>query len=217
MKDGSSLTGIQIVINGENISACLVLKYLPTSRSIRVTVDIAELKESGQSVDLKWLTHTARHYIFQCFEEWHTFTWFHKVCCTSGQRTTPIGAMGRIRSKLVFATLQFFRDGDVVYLLYPIITASDCEGVGEMFCVQPPFPHLLSSMILPSTDNGIENTRKEDFTSSSDEVIALKLRSRTMGNLLTSWELSSQNQHLSQCSHSSPQRPMLVRYLQLTH
>ena len=43
--------------------------------------------------------------------------------------------MARVRNALAFATHQFFRDQGFVWVASPIITASDCEGAGEQFCV----------------------------------------------------------------------------------
>src|SRR5262249_35408070 len=40
-----------------------------------------------------------------------------------------------MRSRLAFAVHQFFQQRDFVYVHTPIITASDCEGAGEMFRV----------------------------------------------------------------------------------
>ena len=40
-----------------------------------------------------------------------------------------------MRSRLAFAVHQFFQERDFVYVHTPIITASDCEGAGEMFRV----------------------------------------------------------------------------------
>jgi asparaginyl-tRNA synthetase len=48
-------------------------------------------------------------------------------------RTNVIGAVARIRSQLAFATHQFFQKHGFLYVHTPIITASDCEGAGEMF------------------------------------------------------------------------------------
>jgi asparaginyl-tRNA synthetase len=50
-------------------------------------------------------------------------------------RSNLYGAVFRMRSKLAFAVHQFFQDRDFVYVHTPIITASDCEGAGEMFRV----------------------------------------------------------------------------------
>lgn len=51
-------------------------------------------------------------------------------------RTNVIGAVARIRSQLAFATHEFFQRNGFLYVHTPIITASDCEGAGEMFQVR---------------------------------------------------------------------------------
>eukprot|EP00287_Rhodomonas_sp_CCMP768_P003199 CAMPEP_0196720768 /NCGR_PEP_ID=MMETSP1091-20130531/3483_1 /TAXON_ID=302021 /ORGANISM="Rhodomonas sp., Strain CCMP768" /LENGTH=606 /DNA_ID=CAMNT_0042062087 /DNA_START=36 /DNA_END=1856 /DNA_ORIENTATION=- len=48
-------------------------------------------------------------------------------------RTNTIAAIQRIRNCLAFATHKFFQESGFQYVHTPIITASDCEGAGEMF------------------------------------------------------------------------------------
>lgn len=50
-------------------------------------------------------------------------------------RTNKFGAMARVRNACAMATHLFFQDQGFVYLHTPLITASDCEGAGEMFQV----------------------------------------------------------------------------------
>jgi asparaginyl-tRNA synthetase len=50
-------------------------------------------------------------------------------------RTNTFNAVFRIRSEAAFAIHKFFHDRGFVYVHTPIITASDCEGAGEMFRV----------------------------------------------------------------------------------
>lgn len=50
-------------------------------------------------------------------------------------RTNIIGAVARIRNQLAFATHNFFQQHGFLYVHTPLITASDCEGAGEMFQV----------------------------------------------------------------------------------
>src|SRR5437762_3715099 len=50
-------------------------------------------------------------------------------------RSNLFGAIFRMRSRLAYAVHQFFQERDFVYVHTPIITASDCEGAGEMFRV----------------------------------------------------------------------------------
>lgn len=50
-------------------------------------------------------------------------------------RTNLFGAVFRIRSRMAYAIHRFFQERGFVYVHTPIITASDCEGAGEMFRV----------------------------------------------------------------------------------
>ena len=50
-------------------------------------------------------------------------------------RTTLFGAVFRMRSRLAASIHRFFQSRDFVWVSTPIITASDCEGAGEMFRV----------------------------------------------------------------------------------
>ncbi len=49
--------------------------------------------------------------------------------------TNRFGCVARVRSSLAFATHEFFRKKGMLYVHTPLITASDCEGAGEMFQV----------------------------------------------------------------------------------
>ena len=50
-------------------------------------------------------------------------------------RTNTLQAVFRIRSMAAYAIHQFFQERGFVYVHTPLITASDCEGAGEMFQV----------------------------------------------------------------------------------
>ena len=50
-------------------------------------------------------------------------------------RTNTFGAVYRVRSKMAYAIHQFFNEKGFVYVHTPLITASDCEGAGQMFRV----------------------------------------------------------------------------------
>lgn len=50
-------------------------------------------------------------------------------------RTNTIAAVARVRSHLAGAIHAFFQQAGFVYVQTPLITASDCEGAGELFRV----------------------------------------------------------------------------------
>lgn len=55
-------------------------------------------------------------------------------------RTKMISAVTRVRNNLSYATHKFFQERGFLYVHTPIITASDCEGAGEMFQVTTALP-----------------------------------------------------------------------------
>ena len=55
-------------------------------------------------------------------------------------RTKLISAVTRVRNNLAYATHKFFQERGFLYIHTPIITASDCEGAGEMFAVSTILP-----------------------------------------------------------------------------
>ncbi|MCA9132500.1 MAG: asparagine--tRNA ligase, partial [Planctomycetales bacterium] len=50
-------------------------------------------------------------------------------------RTNSFGALTRVRNRLAYSVHQFFQEEGFYYVNTPIITASDCEGAGQMFRV----------------------------------------------------------------------------------
>ncbi|CAM9500854.1 unnamed protein product [Sphacelaria rigidula] len=56
------------------------------------------------------------------------------------------------------ATHDFFREEGFLYLQSPLITASDCEGAGEMFRVT-----TLPSKVLPTLPDGSADYSQDFF------------------------------------------------------
>ena len=73
-------------------------------------------------------------------------------------RTNTFGAVFRIRHHLAFAIHQFFNDRGFFYLNTPIITASDCEGAGDMFQVT-----TLDLGNLPKNEDGTNDYSRDFF------------------------------------------------------
>jgi asparaginyl-tRNA synthetase len=69
-------------------------------------------------------------------------------------RTNSFGALTRVRNRLAFSVHQFFQEEGFYYVNTPIITASDCEGAGQMFRVT-----TLPLDKLPMKDGRIDHTR----------------------------------------------------------
>lgn len=72
-------------------------------------------------------------------------------------RTNTFQAVFRVRSLIAYGIHKFFQERDFVYVHTPVITGSDCEGAGEMFCVT-----TLDMEQPPKNENGTVNY-SEDF------------------------------------------------------
>lgn len=73
-------------------------------------------------------------------------------------RTNVIGAVSRIRNCLAQATHRFFHEQGFQWIHTPILTASDCEGAGEMFRVS-----TLDLNNIPRTDAGAVDFKSDFF------------------------------------------------------
>lgn len=73
-------------------------------------------------------------------------------------RTNLMGAVMRIRNTLAYAIHSFFQENGFMWVSTPIITASDCEGAGEMFNVT-----TLDLNNVPKNDQGKVDYTKDFF------------------------------------------------------
>jgi len=73
-------------------------------------------------------------------------------------RTNIMGAVTRLRDTTAFAIHQYFHQNNFIWVNTPIITASDCEGAGELFRVS-----TLDLMNLPKTAEGKIDFSKDFF------------------------------------------------------
>src|SRR6266478_9180690 len=64
----------------------------------------------------------------------HTFE-FLRTIAHLRPRTNTFGAIARLRNQVCKSIHDFFQERGFLYVHSPIITASDCEGAGEMFKV----------------------------------------------------------------------------------
>ncbi|GAY43540.1 hypothetical protein CUMW_075280 [Citrus unshiu] len=75
-------------------------------------------------------------------------------------RTNTFGAVARVRNALAYATHKFFQENGFIWISSPIITASDCEGAGEQFCVTTLIPSSREAVespvdAIPKTKDGL--------------------------------------------------------------
>lgn len=138
VNDGSTLSNFQIILTPEVPHYANLINQLSTGVSIAAQGIIVESPASGQSLEMQATSLTI---VGKCDPETyplqkkrHSFE-FLRTIAHLRPRTNTFGAVARVRNALAFATHQFFQERGFLYLHSPIITASDCEGAGEMFRV----------------------------------------------------------------------------------
>ena len=99
-------------------------------------------------------------------------------------RTNLFSAVFRVRSEVAYAIHSFFHNRGFVYVHTPIITASDCEGAGEMFRVT-----TLDMDNPPRTESGEIDYSKDFFGKSANLTVSGQLEGETyamaFGNIYT--------------------------------
>ena len=137
LNDGSVIHNLQVVVNPANFNNAL-LKEISTGTCISVEGQIKKSLGSKQSVELhadKITLHGgADPALYPLQPKKHSMEFLRETAHLR-PRTNTFSAVLRIRHALAFAIHKFFNDLGFVYFHSPIITASDCEGAGEMFRV----------------------------------------------------------------------------------
>ena len=137
LNDGSTIKNIQIVVDlaqfpEEN------LKPVTTGSCISATGHLVASQGSGQAVEIQ-LTElevygTADPEQYPLQKKGLSMEYLRTIAHLR-PRTNTFGAVFRIRHNMAMAIHNYFHEHGFFYFHTPIITASDCEGAGQMFQV----------------------------------------------------------------------------------
>lgn len=137
LNDGSVVHNIQIVADIANFGE-EYLKPITTGACISVTGVLVESMGKGQSVEIHAtkieIYGTADPDTYPLQKKGHTLEFLREIAHLR-PRTNTFGAVFRMRHHMAMAIHQFFHERGFFYFHTPIITASDCEGAGQMFQV----------------------------------------------------------------------------------
>ena len=151
LNDGSTINNIQIVVETASFDENL-LKKITTGACIGVKGDLVSSMGNGQSVEIQAkeliVYGEANPDQYPLQKKGHSMEFLRSIAHLR-PRTNTFGAVLRIRHAMAFAIHKYFNDKGFVYLHTPLITASDCEGAGEMFQVT-----TLDLDNLPRLENG---------------------------------------------------------------
>ena len=138
INDGTSFGNIQVIADAALPNYESDVKKLSAGCSVRVDGEVKHSGGKGQATEIHasminvygWADPESyrlqkKRHSFEKLREWAHLR----------PRTNTFGAVARVRNCLSNSIHQFFQENDFLYLNTPIITASDCEGAGEMFRV----------------------------------------------------------------------------------
>ncbi|MDR1200634.1 MAG: asparagine--tRNA ligase [Tannerellaceae bacterium] len=137
LNDGSTIHNVQIVVDvdtwGEEF-----LKPITTGACINVNGTLVESQGQGQDAEIQakeiQIYGTADPATYPLQKKGHSFEFLREIAHLR-PRTNTFGAIFRIRHHMAIAIHTFFHDRGFFYFHTPVITASDCEGAGQMFQV----------------------------------------------------------------------------------
>ncbi len=138
INDGSCMANLQVIVDASLPNYETEVKRLTAGCSVSVRGQIKPSSGKGQATEL--LAETVQVHGWADPESYplqkkrHSFEklreWAHLR-----PRTNTFSAIARVRNGVCQSIHQFFQQRGFLYIHTPIITASDCEGAGEMFRV----------------------------------------------------------------------------------
>lgn len=136
LNDGSTIKNVQIVVDPSKFDENM-LKQITTGACINVNGELTESQGAGQSVEIQCREIEiyglcGSDYPMQ--KKGQSFEYMRQHAHMR-LRTNTFGAVMRIRHNMSIAIHKYFHDNGFFYFHTPLITASDCEGAGQMFQV----------------------------------------------------------------------------------
>ncbi len=153
INDGSCFDNLQLVAPSDLENYASEVQHLTTGCSIRASGELVESKGKGQSVEVQVKSIEVIGLVedpdtYPVAAKRHTFEYLRDVAHLR-VRTNTFGAVARVRNCLAQAIHRYMHQNGFYWVHTPIITASDCEGAGEMFRVS-----TLDLANLPQNDEG---------------------------------------------------------------
>ncbi len=141
VNDGSCFASIQLTFDRENQNSNSIdeeLKKITTGASVKASGKLIESPASGQAVEVALenivVMGTAPAETYPLQKKGHSMEFLREIAHLRA-RTNAFSAVARMRSQMAYAVHTFFQERGFNYVHTPLITASDCEGAGEMFQV----------------------------------------------------------------------------------
>ncbi|KAF9679162.1 hypothetical protein SADUNF_Sadunf07G0111400 [Salix dunnii] len=193
VNDGSCLSNMQCVMGLEAEGYDQVESGLiTTGASILVQGTVVESQGSKQKVELKVnkIVLIGKSDPSYPIQKKRVSREFLRTKAHLRPRTNTFGAVARVRNALAYATHKFFQENGFVWVSSPIITASDCEGAGEQFCVTTLIPgsqEVANSPVdrIPKTKDGLIDWSQDFFGKPAFLTVSGQLNAETYATALS--------------------------------
>src|SRR3954452_7762026 len=138
LNDGSCQGNVQVVAPGELPNYEAEVKHLHTGASVNIDGEVKASPAKGQATEVLAsrveVLGDAPVDTYPLQKKGHTFE-FLRTIAHLRPRTNTFGAIARLRNQVSKSIHDFFQERSFLYVHTPIVTASDCEGAGELFRV----------------------------------------------------------------------------------
>ncbi len=186
LNDGSCMRNIQVVVDLQKITE-ETLKPITTGACLRVDGRLVASLGAGQGVEVQAekieIYGTADPESYPLQKKGHSLEFLREIAYLR-PRTNTFGAVLRIRHAMAYAIHEYFNKKGFYYLHTPLITASDCEGAGEMFQVT-----TLDLNNVPKTEQGEVDFSQDFFGKACNLTVSGQLEGElgalSMGQIYT--------------------------------
>lgn len=185
LNDGTHFKSLQIVFS-DKLDNFVEIAHLNVGSAITVTGKLVLTPEMKQPFELhadSIVVEGASTPDYPLQKKKHSFEFLREIAHLR-PRTNTFSAVFRVRSALAYAIHKFFNERSFTYVHTPIITASDCEGAGEMFRIT-----TLDMDNVPKTEDGAVDYKQDFFGKSANLTVSGQLSAEcyamAFGNVYT--------------------------------
>ncbi len=137
LNDGTTIKNIQVVADLANFDE-EQMRLVTTGACLSVVGELVASQGGGQEIEIQCkefeVYGTADPMTYPLQKKGHSMEYLREIAHLR-PRTNTFGAVFRIRHHMAMAIHRFFHERGFFYFHTPLITASDCEGAGQMFQV----------------------------------------------------------------------------------
>ncbi len=182
LNDGSCLKGIQVIADAKLANYTTDILHAHTGASVEIRGKLVASQGQGQKWEVIAESVTVVGLADETYplqKKGHTLEFLREIAHLR-PRSNLFGAIFRVRSRLAYAVHQFFQERNFIYVHTPIITASDCEGAGELFRVT-----TLDPSHPPMNEDGSIDFKKDFFAKKAYLTVSGQLEAEIFATALS--------------------------------